>query len=233
MTNPLLAVLAGILTVASPCVLPMLPVVLGASLGKKDRSRPLFIALGFALAFSAFALLFASFSQVLGLKQETLRDAAAVTLLLFGISMIWRRPFDRLTIAVGAGLNRVNALADRAGPGRLGGLLLGTALGALWTPCAGPVLGAILTWVATAPDITQAGLLLLCFSAGAALPMMAIAYGGQFVTARLRLVTRRARVIQQTFGVFVIATAIATLFQYDAVATVWLSRFYPSIPTSL
>jgi cytochrome c biogenesis protein CcdA len=233
MINPLLAVLAGVLTVAAPCVLPMLPVVLGASVGQRDRTRPIFIAFGFALAFSAVGLLFASFSRVLGLSQDSLRDVAAFMLLLFGVLMIWSMPFDWLAVRMNGLFNRVNAVGDNAGPGKLGGLVLGLTLGALWTPCAGPVLGSILTLVATSPDIGQSGLLLACFSLGAALPMMAIAYGGQVVSMRVTRFARKARAVRQAFGVLVILTAIAMAFQYDAVVTVWLSNFYPQAGTGL
>lgn len=233
MIDPILAVLAGMLTVAAPCVLPMLPVVLGASVGQRDRTRPVFIALGFALAFSAVGLLFGSVSRVLGLSQESLRDFAASMLLLFGVLMIWRMPFDWLAVRMNGLLNRVNAVGDKAGAGKLGGLVLGLTLGALWTPCAGPVLGSILTLVATTPDIGNAGLLLACYSLGAALPMMAIAYGGQYVTTRVRQFAHRARGMQQAFGILVILTAIAMYFQYDAVITVWLSNFYPQAGTGL
>ncbi|MEP6790285.1 MAG: cytochrome c biogenesis CcdA family protein [Ramlibacter sp.] len=226
MTSPLLAVLAGVLTVAAPCVLPMLPVVLGASVGQNDRTRPVFIAAGFSLAFCAVALAFSSFTHVLGLSQDTLRDAAALMLLLFGALMIWRAPFDWLAVRMNGLLNRVNAVGDRAGSGKLGGLVLGLTLGALWTPCAGPVLASILTLVATAPDLTQAGVLLACYSLGAALPMMAIAYGGQFVSTRVRQLAGKVHRVQQVFGVVVMLTAVAMFFNYDTLATVWLSESF-------
>ncbi|MDB5892132.1 MAG: Cytochrome biosis protein [Polaromonas sp.] len=233
MIDPLLAVLAGMLTIAAPCVLPMLPVVLGASLGQRDRSRPVFIALGFAVAFSAVALLFTAFSQVLGLSQETLRQAAIVMLLLFGTLMIWPRPFAWLSLRMSGLLNRVNALGDGAGSGKLGGLVLGLTLGAVFTPCAGPVLGAILTLVATTPELGKAGVLLACYSLGAALPMLGIAYGGQYASTHVRQLARQAHRLQQGFGVLVILTALAMHFQYDSVAAVWLSDFYPSFQTGL
>jgi cytochrome c-type biogenesis protein len=235
MTNlhPLLAAGAGVLTVGAPCVLPMLPVVLGASVGRHDRTRPIFIAAGFALAFSAVGLLFASFSRVLGLSPDGLRHLAACMLLLVGVLMIWSAPFDRLAVRLNGLFNRVNVVGERAGPGKLGGLVLGLTLGALWTPCAGPVLGSILTLVATSPDVTQSGLLLACFSLGAALPMMAIAYGGQFVSTRVAPLARKARGVRRVFGVLVILTAIAMAFQVDAVVTAWLSNFYPQAGTGL
>lgn len=233
MINPLLAFLAGLLTIAAPCVLPMLPVVLGASIGQRDRSRPVFIALGFSLAFTAAALLFTTFSHVLGLTQNTLRQAAIVMLLVFGTLMIWPRPFEWLSMHMSGLLNRMNAVGDRAGSGKLGGLLLGLSLGAVWTPCAGPVLGSILTLVATTPEPAQAALLLGCYSLGAALPMLGIAYGGQYASVRVRELARHAHRLQQGFGVVVVLTALAMHFQYDSVVAVWLSDFYPSISTGL
>lgn len=227
MIDPFLALLAGLLTVAAPCVLPMLPVVLGASIGQTSRARPLFIALGFASAFSAVALAFGALSQAAGWSQEVLRDAATALLLAFGLLMLWPRPFEWLSIRLSGLLNRANALGDRAGAGNAGGFLLGMTLGAVWTPCAGPVLGSILTLVATAPAPGQAALLLACYSAGAALPMLAIAYGGQYASTRVRQLARHARRLQQGFGVVVVLVAMAMYFQYDSVITVWLSGLYP------
>ena len=71
----------------------MLPVVLGASVGQTSRARPAFIAAGFALAFAGVALLFSVFTSVLGLSQDTLRQAAIVMLLAFGLLMLWPQPF--------------------------------------------------------------------------------------------------------------------------------------------
>lgn len=231
--NPFLALLAGMLTVAAPCVLPMLPVVLGASLGQTQRARPLFIALGFALAFSIVALLFGAASQSLGWSPDSLRDAAMALLLVFGLLMIWPWPLQWLSMHASGVLNRVSSLGERAGSGNLGGLLLGLTLGAVWTPCAGPVLGSILTLVATEPDTGRAALLLVCYSLGAALPMLGIAWGGQVASTRVRQLARHAHRVQQGFGVVVIGVAMAMYFQYDSLITVWLTQFYPQGQTGL
>jgi len=105
--------------------------------------------------------------------------------------------------------------------------VLGTTLGLVWTPCAGPVLGAILSAVATSPDHKRAALLLVTYSIGAALPMLTIAYGGQVISAKLRRIAPYAGRLQQGFGVIVIAFAASALLQYDAVALAWLGQFFP------
>ncbi|MES2937528.1 MAG: cytochrome c biogenesis CcdA family protein [Pseudomonadota bacterium] len=233
MTHPLLAFAAGLLTVAAPCVLPMLPVVLGSSLGTARRTRPLFIALGFAAAFCGVALVFASFQHLLGLSQQALRDTGALLMLAFGLLMVWPRPFQRLSVLGSAAINRVSGWGERAGSGNLGGLVLGMTLGAVWTPCAGPVLASILAVIATEPTTARTALLLASYSAGAALPMLAIAYGGQFAFTRMRRLVPHTHRLQQAFGVVVAGVALATFFEYDSLATVWLSRFYPQGPLGL
>lgn len=228
MSTPALAVAAGMLTVGAPCVLPMLPVVMGASLGQQDRTRPLFIAAGFALAFAGVALLFTAFTHVLGVSQEALRTGAAVALMVFGLLMVWPHPFERLSVHASGVLNRAHALGSCAGSGKLGGMLLGLTLGVVWTPCAGPVLGSILTLLASEPATARTALLLACYALGAAVPMLAIAYGGQYAAARVRQLSRYTRPVQRAFGVVVIATALAMLLQLDGVALAWLSQFLPS-----
>ncbi len=231
-TSPWLAVAAGIFTVGAPCVLPMLPVVLGASVagsgGPSQRTRPLFIALGFALSFAVAALLFNNFTQVLGVSQEGLRRFAAVMLLVFGALTVWPRPFQWLSLHTGGVLSRLSSLGSGNSAGNWGGLLLGLSLGAVWTPCAGPVLASILTLIATEPAGTGTAVLLLAYSTGAALPMLAIAYGGQAAANHVRRVSRHAHCLQQAFGVVVIAVALSMLLEVDGQVIAWLSRFYPS-----
>ena len=112
--------------------------------------------------------------------------------------------------------------------GLTGGFVLSTTLGLVWTPCAGPVLGSILTVIATSKDTVWASLLLIVYAIGAALPMLAIAYGGQAVTTRIRSVARIAPRLQQGFGVVVIAFALLSYFQYDTLIVAWLTGFYPN-----
>jgi len=106
--------------------------------------------------------------------------------------------------------------------------VLGTTLGLVWTPCAGPVLGSILTLVATSKDGTWGSTLMIAYAIGAAIPMLAIAYGGQAVTARVRSIARISPRLQQAFGVIVIGFAIASYFQYDTQIVAWLTAFYPT-----
>jgi len=230
MVEILLAFAAGVATVAAPCVLPMLPIIVGAAIGQTSRARPIFIVLGFVLAFSSLALLFGTVADALGAAESVLRSGAAVLLMVFGCLMLWPRPFERLAVRLGGFVARADRFARRAGPGNLGGLLLGMSLGVLWTPCAGPVLGSILTLVATAGAPARAGLLLLSYALGAGLPMLAIAYGGQYASTRAHRLAPHALRLRQGFGVLVTLIALAMYFHYDTKITLWLATLYPTSP---
>jgi cytochrome c-type biogenesis protein len=226
MSAIILALLAGMLTVTAPCILPMLPILLGTSVGQKSGLRPPFIVLGFSLTFSSFALVFSLFSEVLGLSAETLRDGAVALLLAFGLIMTLPRPFEWLGARLNGLVNLTGAAGHRAGSGNLGGFVLGMTLGVVWTPCAG--LASVLTLVATAQHLAWATSLLACYALGAGVPMLGIAYGGQYVSSRVRQVCVYSRRLQQGFGVVVTLGAIAMHYQYDTLITVWLSKFYPN-----
>jgi cytochrome c biogenesis protein CcdA len=228
MLNLVLALLAGVVTIAAPCTLPVLPILLGASVGQTGRVRPAMIAAGFVMSFSATALALSAITRVFDFDPNSLRTAATVLLLGFGLLMIWPKPFEWLSIRLGGLLNSGTAGSTASGQGNLGGFVLGTTLGLVWTPCAGPVLGSILTVVATSGDTAWASVLLIVYAIGAAIPMLVIAYGGQAVTTRVRSVARISPRLQQGFGVVVIAFAVASWFQYDTLIVSWLTAFYPN-----
>lgn len=224
MLSLVLALLAGAITVAAPCTLPMLPILLGASVGQTSRVRPVMIAAGFVLSFSMVALALGALTRAFDFDPNVLRSAAAILLACFGLFMLWPAPFERLMGRLG-GFGSIGVATD---PSVLGGFVLGTTLGLVWTPCAGPVLGSILTVIATSNDTAWASTLLVTYAIGTAIPMLAIAYGGQAVTTRVRSLARIAPRLQQGFGIVVIGFAALSYFQYDTPIVAWLTRFYPN-----
>ena len=159
MLNLVLALLAGIVTIAAPCTLPVLPILLGASVGQTSKVRPAMIALGFVISFSVVALLLGAITRVFDFDPNVLRNAAAILLLGFGLLMIWPAPFEWLSIRIGGFNGEIGRY--RSTRAMIGGFVLGTTLGLVWTPCAGPVLGSILTVVATSKDTAWASVLLV------------------------------------------------------------------------
>lgn len=229
----LFALLAGVLTVAAPCTLPVLPILLGSSVGQTSTLRPLFIALGFVTSFAAAVLVFSAVTEVLGIDQNTLRTIAAVLLTGFGLLMLWPWPLEWLAARAGRLIAPSRQPLARTWSGNAGGFILGTTLGLVWIPCAGPVLASILTVVAASPEFSQGALLLLLYALGASVPMLAIAYGGQVVTSQARSIARIAPRLQQVFGVATIFFAVAMYYQYDSDITAWFSGFYPGGQTGL
>src|SRR5256885_5376929 len=128
MLNLALALLAGIVTIAAPCTLPMLPILLGASVGHTGKLRPAMIALGFVLSFSAVALALGAITRIFDFDPNLLRTGAAVLLLGFGLLMIWPTPFEWLSVRI-AGLTGGSLAATTSRQGNIGGFLLGTTLG--------------------------------------------------------------------------------------------------------
>ena len=226
----MLALLAGLATVASPCVLPVLPILLGVSLGRPGRGRPLLIVAGFVLSFSAFALALGAVSGAAQLAQETLRNLALGLLALTGLLRLWPRPWDRLVAHAGALLARLmGPRAPDPGDGQGGAFVLGLSLGAVWTPCAGPVLASIIALIVQARDPGRSALLVVLYALGAALPMLALIVGGRAATLRVRALARHAEALQRVFGVLVLASAAAIYFQYDTQFYAWVSQALPSL----
>jgi cytochrome c biogenesis protein CcdA len=224
-----LAFLAGVFTIASPCVLPILPILLGTAMAQQSKVRPLFIVAGFVLTFAALGMLLGAASSELQLAQEALRNTAIAMLALSGLVQLWRRPYNWLMARLDGPLQRLGAGGGNAGSGNAGGFVLGMSLGAVWTPCAGPVLASILALVAKAQDISWSASLLVLYAAGAGIPMLVIAYGGQFMRARVRQVAQHTERLQQVFGVLVLLTAAAIYFQYDTLAYAWLADISPNL----
>jgi cytochrome c biogenesis protein CcdA len=150
MPDLLLALFAGTLTIAAPCTLPVLAILLGASIGRRTDTRPVFIAAGFVVSFAFVALLLNAIATALHFDPDALRTIGLALLLVFGALMIWPAIFERL--ASHAAISGILLRPGAAAQTNLGGFVLGTTLGLVWTPCAGPVLGAILTAITTSTD---------------------------------------------------------------------------------
>jgi cytochrome c biogenesis protein CcdA len=227
MTLFLFSILAGIVTIAGPCILPLLPIILGTSTVKAHPARPLTIILGFILTFSIFAILFAAFGTVLGLSAETFRVLATVIIALFGVMLLFPKLQETIFAKLQPLLTRITPKANLANGKLWSGFLLGASLGIVWTPCAGPILGSILTLVASKQNLVQAGALLIGYAFGAGIPMLAIAYGGQAAVARVRSLTTYTATIQRAFGLLIILVAIGIYTGVDRSLQAWFVLHAP------
>ncbi len=198
----LVAFIAGLVTAVSPCVLPILPIVLATG-SDGDRRRPYLVIAGLIVSFSVFTLASVEILRALHLPGSTLRDLAIAVVAIFGLTLL----VPRLSQAWERFTARVPAVGTRlARPGVAGGLITGVGLGLVWTPCAGPILGAITSLAITAPGSTSTLLLVIAYSVGAGLPLLAIALGGRAALARFRLRSASSWA-SRAFGALVLVTA--------------------------
>ncbi|MBS0648815.1 MAG: cytochrome c biogenesis protein DipZ [Verrucomicrobia bacterium] len=220
------AFLAGIFTVLSPCILPILPAILSAGT-VQGRLRPLGIIVGLVASFTFFTLALTALVQATGISPDILRYGAIALIFFFGLVMIFPRlseGFARKTASI-ANLGQ-NLSHPSSGFG--GGFIFGLALGLLWTPCAGPILAAITTLVAThAIDLLTVAMT-LSYSIGAGIPMFLIAYGGNRIIQSSRFLSVHAERIRQFFGVLMVGVAVILTFHWDMLLEQKLGGWIPS-----
>ena len=169
-----LALLAGLLSTLSPCVLPLLPLVLGAA-ASEHRFGPAALAGGLALSFVAIGLFVATIGFGLGLDGDVFRRVAAILLIFVGLVLLVPGAQTRLAVAAGPVANwtetRFGGVSTTGLPGQFG---VGLLLGAVWSPCVGPTLGAASILAAQGRDLWTVGLTMLVFGLGAALPLLVL-----------------------------------------------------------
>ena len=229
-----LAFLAGLLSVLSPCVLPLLPLVLGAAVAE-HRFGPVALAAGLALSFVAIGLFIATIGFALGLDSDRFRAIGAVLLVLLGIIMIVPAAQNRFAVAAGPLSNWAEQrFGGVATAGLAGQFAVGLLLGAVWSPCVGPTLGAASLLAAQGRDLGTVAVTMLVFGLGAALPLVALG-----MLSREVLIRWRARMmgvgkgLKLALGVILVATGALILSGYDRALETTLVDASPDWLTAL
>lgn len=169
-----LAFLAGALSTLSPCVLPLLPIVVGAA-ASEHRFAPLALAGGLALSFTAIGLFVATIGFSLGLDGSLFRLIAALLLIVIGAVLAFPALQEKFTLLASPfGTWAGNQLGSTSGSGITGQFVVGTLLGAVWSPCAGPTLGAASVLASQGRELASVALTMVLFGIGAALPLLLI-----------------------------------------------------------
>jgi len=181
-----IAFLAGLLSVLSPCVLPLVPIVLGTA-AAEHRLGPLALAVGLAIAFTVIGLFVATVGFAIGLDGDVFRSAGAI--LMVGVGIVLMLPRLQARVATAAG--PVGAWAEErfggVGTGGLSGqFAVGLLLGAAWSPCVGPTLGAASLLAARGEHLGSVALTMLAFGIGAALPLMLLGFASREALMRWR-----------------------------------------------
>ena len=219
-----LAVLAGLIAFASPCVLPLVPAYLGyvggmsAMPGEQDRQERrrlvlgvLLFVVGFAAVFVLFSVAFASLGALLRTWLPLVTQIAGVIVIAMGFVFIGQVSFmqNRLSLPV------------QASTGVAGAPLLGVIFGFGWAPCVGPTLVAVNTLALSVGDIPRAVVLALAYSLGLGVPFVLIALGLQFAATTMSFLRRHVRAINISGGVFLMLIGLAMVL---GLWTAWMSQ---------
>jgi cytochrome c biogenesis protein CcdA/thiol-disulfide isomerase/thioredoxin len=199
------AVVAGLATFLSPCVLPVIPVIAAAS-STGGRRRPIGIAVGLCAAFVVFTLTASRLLSALGLPQDLLRNLAIALLALVG-AILLVPPLGDLVGRIFQPLARAAGARAGSGDGFWSGVALGSALALVWTPCAGPILAAITVVSAEHRVSLELVLITIAYALGATVPLFLLALAGNRAAARTARLRRSGPLLRQAAGVVLVAAA--------------------------
>lgn len=229
-----LALLSGLLSTLSPCVLPLLPIVLGAALGQ-HRYGPAALAAGVAVSFVTVGLFVATAGFAIGIDQSLFRNVAAAMLIVIGAVLLLPRLQAQVALAAGPVGNWAQSQAGGFTPRGLSGqFAVGLLLGAVWSPCVGPTLGAASVLAAQGKDLGHVALTMLAFGIGAAAPLLALG-----MLSREAMLRWRGRLMaagqggKVALGVLLLATGALILSGLDKQLETLLVQASPAWLTSL
>ncbi len=195
---------AGIASVLSPCVLPVIPIVVTGT-SDDHKSRPVLIVLGLSITFVLMGVLSSLFGSAIGTKMIYIEKIAGALIALFGILLLFN-------INLFKHLGFFSQFAQKS-HGRFGGFILGLTLGIIWIPCIGPMLSGVLAMVAAQGKVTTGILLLFIYSAGFSVPMLVAGYASQFFRKRFRSIGKFPYFVNSISGLILIALGLFITFK--------------------
>ncbi len=231
------AFVSGVITILSPCILPVLPIVLSGGVGG-GRARPFGVLAGFVVSFTVFTLTLSAIIRALGIPADALRVVAVVLIGLFGLVMLvpqLRDGFERLTSRIasrGSGTAGV-ASGGRQRTGFGSGIVVGLSLGLVWTPCVGPIMASVISLALTQQVGGSSVLITLAYTIGTSIPMFAVMLGGRALLTRVPALTRNSANIQKGFGVLMIAMAVVIGLGWDRRFQTAVLSAFPNYGTGL
>lgn len=225
---------AGVLSTLSPCVLPLLPILIGSALGS-HRGGPLALASGLALSFTIGGVALASIGLYFGFDQGWLREGAAVLLLIFGVILLSSSLQARFTsLAERMGLSGLSLPPQLRLDSLHGQFALGLLLGLVWAPCVGPTLGAAVTLASQGKSLGQVTVVMAVFGFGAALPLALVGGLSRETLARARGTLLRVGVAgKYILGGLMVVLAVGILTGFDRHLEALLVAWSPDWLTEL
>jgi cytochrome c-type biogenesis protein len=195
---------AGVASVLSPCVLPVVPIVVTGN-SDDHKLRPVMIVVGLAVTFVLMGVASALFGSFIGAKMRNVEKAAGIFIAVFGLLLI-------INVNLFKHLGFFSRFAQKS-KGRFGGFVLGFTLGIIWIPCVGPMLSGVLALVATQGKVLTGIGLLFVYSLGFAVPMLIAGYASQFFRKRLRGIGKFPYLVNIGSGIILLALGLFIVFK--------------------
>ncbi len=219
---------AGVLSTLSPCVLPLLPIILLGAL-EQHKWGPVALAGGVAVSFAGLGVALSTLGTAVGLDPAALRFAIAALMIAVGAVLLAPALQTKLVLAAGPIAGGAQSFIERLQPtGLRGQFTLGALLGAVWTPCAGPTLGAAIGLAAQSETAAKAAMVMGVFSLGATTPILALAYGSrQAIVTRRASLARLSAVAKPLMGAILIGVGAFVITGLDKSIEAYLTRDMP------
>jgi cytochrome c biogenesis protein CcdA len=233
-TSYFIALAAGVLSTLSPCVLPLLPVIIGSAM-HEHRYGPFAVAIGMSASFAVIGTILASAGARLGVGQGDFQVVAAIVLVLIGVVLLSKKLQERFAVATsgasGAGSKILSTLNIS---GLRGQFLVGLLLGLIWSPCVGPTLGAAITLASQGRDLPQIVAMMAVFGLGAGLPIALLGMLSRQAMLKMRGKLQGAGSWgKNMLGVLFIAVGVLILTGWDKSVEVFLLDHSPDWLTTL
>ena len=222
--------IAGLLTTLSPCVLPILPFLLGGAL-KKNNKAPLYMVLGLSISFVIVGFIISRFGTLLGLDGDQIRKGSAIILMVTSIFFLSKKLQTTISIKLAKLANLGSSASSKwklDESSNLDSLLIGGLLGIIWSPCTGPTLGVAVSLASQKGTSLDALKIMVVYASGAAIPMLLISYGlRSFFQKYLGKIVNLAENSKLFFGVILLLIGLFIFFGIDKNIETFLINFLP------
>lgn len=229
------AFLGGIITVLSPCVLPVLPIIFSGSVAEGQR-RPYGIIAGFILSFSLLTLTLTFLVRAFGIDPGILRYAAGGIIIVFSVVLIVPWFKEKFMAFINALLNKrkfESQSKNSDSNGFFAGVLTGFSLGAVWTPCVGPIMASVITLAISQSLDAGAVFITLSYALGTSIPLFAVMKGGRGLIQRFPLLSKNLSTMQRVFGVLMLVAGISLFTGWDRDFQSWMLNAFPKYGAGL
>jgi len=213
---------AGLLTLINPCVLPILPIILAGSL-QTSRNGPLAIAAGVSLSFVILGMTVTVLGRTLGITEDTISNAGAVLMIGFGVVLLVPRLSASFATATAGIASSADSSIDVVGnTGTSSQFLTGALMGAVWSPCIGPTLGAAIGLASQGESLLLAATIMLSFAIGVSTIIIVLGYGARSVIVKRQALMRTvAEKSRPAMGIIFVVVGVAILFKFQRVIEGW------------